>query len=248
MVWYFVHVLGTLVWDAFRLSRLSPDDKILELLVLRQQLLILHRHQKREPSISSSEKLIPLSLLGQICNMGKTGKAQLKQLILIFKPETLMRWHQALEKKKRTIAYTPKTPERPTIEPNIVQLILRMAEENRWGHRKIEGDLQKLSYSISDEAVRKLHRLHHILTISERKGTNSCQAFLNYYRKTFLPCDFFTVGTIRLQTLYGFFFIEIATRRGHIMGTTSYQTHQWVALVVRHLIWKTETTTFTHLV
>ena len=159
-----------------------------------------------------------------------------------------MRWHQALAKKKRTIAYTPKTPERPTIEPNIVQLILRMAEENRWGHRKIEGELQKLSYSISDEAVRKLHRLHHILTISERKGTNSCQTFLNYYRKTFLPCDFFTVGTIRLQTLYGFFFIEIATRRGHIMGTTSYQTHQWVALVVRHLIWKTETTTFTHLV
>ena len=60
---YFVHVLAALVWDAIRLSRLSPDDKTLELLVLRQQLHILPHHQKRRPSISSSEKLILLSLL-----------------------------------------------------------------------------------------------------------------------------------------------------------------------------------------
>jgi hypothetical protein len=41
MVWYFLHLLATLLWDAMRLSRLSPDEKTLELLVLRQQLLIL---------------------------------------------------------------------------------------------------------------------------------------------------------------------------------------------------------------
>ncbi len=241
MVWYFVYVLATLVWDAFRLSRLSPDDKTLELLVLR-------RHQKREPSISFCEKLILLSLLDRLCNIGKTGKAQLEQLILVFKPETLIRWHQALIKKKWTFANTQKTPGRPAIDPNVVQLILRIAQENRWGHRKIEGELKKLGYSISDEAIRKLLRHYHIPTVPERKGTSSWRTFLNHYRETLLACDFFTVDTIRLQTLYVFFFIEIATRRVHIMGITPHPTHQWVTQQARHLMSKTEATIFTHVI
>src|SRR5688572_25592363 len=133
MVWYFVHVLATLFWDAMRLSRLSPDEKTLELLVLRQQLLILRRHQKRGPSISSGEKLILLTLLDRLCGLGRAGKAHLEQLVLIFKPETLLRWHQASIKQKWTFANSPKTPGRPPIEPEMVQLILRMAPENRWG-------------------------------------------------------------------------------------------------------------------
>ena len=74
--------------------------------------------------------------------MGKTGKAQREQLILIFKSETLIRWHQALIKKKWTFANARKTPGRLAIEPTIVQFILRMAQENRCGHHKIEGEFK----------------------------------------------------------------------------------------------------------
>ena len=109
MIWYIVHLVITLLWDAVRLSWLSPDDKTLELLALRQQLLMLRRHQKRGPSITRGEKLMLLTLVDQLCDMGKAGKAQLDQLILIFQPATLLRWHQALVKKKWTFANTPKT-------------------------------------------------------------------------------------------------------------------------------------------
>jgi putative transposase len=123
-----------------------------------------------------------------------------------------------------------------------------MAQENRWGHRKIEGELKKLGYSISDEAVRKLLRQHHIPALPERKSTSSWRTFLNHYRETLLACDFFTVETIRLQTLYVFFFIELATRRVHIMGITPHPTQSWVSQQARHLMWKTEETKFTHLI
>lgn len=102
-----------------------------------------------------------------------------------------------------------------------------MAQENRCGHRKIEGELKKLGHSIRDEAVRKLLRHHHIPPVPEQKVTSSWRTFLNHHRETLVACDFFTVDTIRLQTLYVFFFIEIATRRVHIMGITPYPTHQW---------------------
>jgi putative transposase len=248
MVWYFLYGLVSLLWDALRLSRLSPDDKTLELLVLRQQLLILRRHQKRGPAITFSEKFILLTLVDRLCGLGGAGKARLEQLILIFKPETLLRWHQALVKKKWTFLSTPKTPGRPAIEPAVVQLILRMANENRWGHRKIEGELKKLGYRISDETIRKLLRQHHIPPLAERKSSLSWHTFLNHYRKTLLACDFFTVETIRFQTLYVFFFIELGTRRVHLMGITPHPTQQWVTQQARQLIWKTEAPTFTHLI
>lgn len=123
---------------------MSPDEKTLGLLVLRQQLLILRRHQKRGPSINSGEKLILLTLLDRLCGPGRAGKAQLEQPVLIFKPETLLRWHQALIKQKWMFANSPKTPGRPLIELEMAQLIFRRARENRWGHRKIQGGVEEV--------------------------------------------------------------------------------------------------------
>jgi hypothetical protein len=64
MVWYIIHTVVTLLWDGIRLSGLSVDDKTIEILVLRQQLLILRRHQKRGPSIILISLLEPLFRFG----------------------------------------------------------------------------------------------------------------------------------------------------------------------------------------
>src|SRR5262249_50271041 len=44
---------------------------------------------------------------------------------------------------------------------------------------------------------------------------------MTHYRDQILACDFFTVETLFLQTLYVFFFIELGSRRVHFAGCTS---------------------------
>jgi len=195
---------------------MAADDKTIEVLLLRQQLLILRRHQKRGPSISQGEKFILLSLLEPMYRLGRAQQARLAQLVLIFKPDTLLRWHRALVKKKGTFANTPKMPGRPPTDPQLVQLILRLARENRWGDDRIEGELRKLGYRISHETVRKILRSHDIPPVPARKSTTSWRTFLNHYKDTLLACDFFTVETIALQTLYVLFFIEVCDTRSPI--------------------------------
>ena len=41
MVWYVVFVLTSLIFDVFRLVRMSPDEKDMEILLLQQQLMIV---------------------------------------------------------------------------------------------------------------------------------------------------------------------------------------------------------------
>ena len=52
-----------------------------------------------------------------------------------------------------------------------------------------------------------------------------------------LACDFFTVETITLQTLYVLFFIEIGSRRVHLAGCTSTPDNAWVTQQARQFTW-----------
>ena len=120
MIWYLVLLVASLFWDSLRFSHLSPDDKTLELLLLRQQVLILRRHQKRGPPVTRSEKLILLTLVAQFRPFADLRKVHLGQLILIFKLETLLSWHRTLVRRKWTFNNTPKRPGRPPTDPQLV--------------------------------------------------------------------------------------------------------------------------------
>src|SRR5262249_44666715 len=136
--------------------------------------------------------------------------------------------HRELVKRRWTFANTPKTPGRRSTDPQLVQLIVRLARENRWGDDKIAGELKKLGYRVSHETVRKILRSHNLRPVLARRRTTTWRTFLNHYKDTPLACDFFTVETIGLQTLYVLFFIEVSTRRVHIMGTTPQPSQHWV--------------------
>ena len=250
MIWFLIHQVASLLWDSLRFSRMSPDSKTLELLLLRQQLLILRRHQKRGPSITHSEKFILLTLIEQVRRFANLQQEQLEQLMLIFKPETLLRWHRELVRKKWTFSNAPKASGRPSTDPQLVLLILRMARENRWGDDRIEGELKKLGYRISHETIRKILRSHGVLPLPARSASSNWRSFLTHYKDTFLACDFFTVETIRLQTLYVLFFIELGTRRVHIAGITAHPSQTWVSQQARQIQWdfQEEECAFTHLI
>jgi putative transposase len=50
-----------------------------------------------------------------------------------------------------------------------------------------------------------------------------------------LACDFFVVETVFPKTLYVLFFIEVATRRVHVAGTTGRPNSAWVTQRGRNL-------------
>ena len=88
------------------------------------------------------------------------------------------------------------------------------------GYRKIEGELLKLGYDVGKTTIKEILRRHGILPGPER-GRSSWRAFLKHYRHQMIACDFFTVETVLLHTLYVLFFIELGTRRVHVVGCTS---------------------------
>jgi len=52
-----------------------------------------------------------------------------------------------------------------------------------------------------------------------------------------LACDFLTVETLGLHTVYILFFIELGTRRVHCAGCTAHPDRAWVTQQARQLTW-----------
>ena len=74
----------------------------------------------------------------------------------VVRPETLLRWHRELVRKKWKQRRTGH-PGRPAIEPDVRDLIVRLGRENpRWGYQRIRGELRKLEFRISATTVRTI--------------------------------------------------------------------------------------------
>jgi hypothetical protein len=88
--------------------------------------------------------------------------------MLIFKPDTILRWHREMVRRKWTFKRNGKLG-RPRISVELEALIVRMAKENsRCGYGKIQGELLKLGYELSLLSVRNVLKRHRITPISER--------------------------------------------------------------------------------
>ena len=61
---------------------------------------------------------------------------------------------------------------------------------------------------------------------------------MDHYKEQILACDFFTVETIWLQTIYVLFFIELGTRHVHIAGITTNPKEIWISQQARQVIWE----------
>ena len=114
-------------------------------------------------------------------------------------------------------------------------LILRLGRENpRWGYQRIRGELLKLELRVSATTIRRI-LLRGGLGPAPRRSGPTWAEFLRSQAAGILACDFFTVETLRLRTIYVLFFIELSTRRVHLAGATAHPDSAWVTQQARNL-------------
>lgn len=205
-------------------SRSSELAKDVELLVLRHQLVVLRR-QERRVSMRPADRAFLAALARVLPQRRRHG--------LIVTPQTLLRWHRELVRRKS--AQPRRSPGRPAVDERIRQLILRFARENpRWGYPRIVGELQKLGLRVSPSTVRRLLLAAGLKPAPRRSGP-SWRAFLERQAASMIACDFFTVETISLRRFYVLFFIELESRYVHLAGCTTNPTGGWVTQQARNL-------------
>jgi transposase InsO family protein len=205
-------------------SRLQ-DEKDIELLVLRHQVKVLQRHVKR-PRLHRLDRVL-LAAASRAMPRSQWSS-------FLVRPETLLRWHRELVRKKWTNKKTGH-PGRPPIEPEVRDLIVRLGRENpRWGYQRIRGELMKLEIRISATTIRTI-LLRRGLYPAPRRAGPTWTEFLRSQAAGILATDFFTVETVRLKTIFVLFFIELQTRRVHVVGATAHPDSAWVTQQVRNL-------------
>jgi putative transposase len=110
-------------------------------------------------------------------------------------------------------------------------------ENPRWGYRRIQGELRKLGLRISATSIRTILRAAGSRP-APRRAAPSWREFLGAQAKGIVACDFFTVETAWLRTLYVFFAIEVGSRRMVWARSTANPDAGWVAQQGRNLLLK----------
>jgi putative transposase len=248
MFWFALCHLFSCLVDLFTVRHLTDAQKDIQILLLRQQVRVL-QHKARQPKrFSSLEKTLLAALVAKLRRTTSDFRAQI-QPVLIFSPDTVIRWQRELVRRKWTFRRKAAVG-RPRIAPDLEALVLQLAQENaRWGYDRIEGELLKLGYSIDRSTIRHLLKRHQLPPAPQRQPKSTWRTFLRHYQHQMLSCDFFTVETLWLKTVYVFFFIELGTRRVHIAGCTEHPTSNWIMQQARQLCWSFEDggPTFRHL-
>jgi hypothetical protein len=201
----------------------------IELVALRQEVRVLRRQVKRT-AWQPGDRLV-LSGLSRCLPRAAWSR-------LPVRPETLLRWHRELVRRRWTAFGRRRGPGRPPLPADVRDLIGRLATENpRWGYQRIRGELLKLGHDVSATAIRTTLRRSGVPPAPRRAGL-AWRAFLRAHAGAILECDFFTVETVRLQTLHVLFFLEVHTRRVFITGCTAHPTAAWVTQQARNVCWQ----------
>src|SRR5262249_58293903 len=90
----FVFLLITRTASWLELSRRQETSRIAEILILRHQLAVLQRRQPRRPDLDWADRALLATLLAVI------PKARRHGLRLLVTPDTVLRWHRDIIRRR----------------------------------------------------------------------------------------------------------------------------------------------------
>src|SRR6266699_3144732 len=133
---------------ALRLSGREEAWKTAEILILRHQVAVLQRRQPHRPKLSWADRALLAALVGVI------PKARRHRLRLLVTPDTILRWHRDILRRRWATSSMRGRTGRPATRRNIKALVLRLARENTgWGYRRIHGELAGLGVEVAASTV-----------------------------------------------------------------------------------------------
>ncbi|MET9246169.1 hypothetical protein [Nonomuraea sp. NPDC003709] len=136
----------TNTFAALRLLPTSGRDKDVEILALRHQITVLERQLGADTRVrfAPEDRTFLAALLTSL------PREILRRLRLLVRPDTVLRWHRDLMKRRHAHTCRPKRHGRPPTVHSIRALILRLVRENPgWGYRRVHGDLTTLGIKVA---------------------------------------------------------------------------------------------------
>ena len=226
----FVFLLITRTATWLGLSRREETWRIAEILILRHQLVVLQRRQPGRPGLNWADRALLAILLGVI------PKARRQGLRLLVTPDTILRWHRDIVRRRWAARSMRGKTGRPATRRNIKTLVLRLARENpEWGYRRLHGELAGLGVKIAASTVWEILKKAGI-DPAPRRSAPTWSQFLRSQAEAILACDFFTADLLDGTQAYVLAVIEHATRRIRILGVTLHPTGEWTAQQARNLM------------
>jgi putative transposase len=187
-------------------------DLVLEVLTLRQQVLILQRTHPR-PRLTRADRVF-WTFLSSVWG-------DWKRSLILFQPKTVVGW------QRKSFCWfwrwkSHRQAGRPQLAPETVALIRSMWRENPlWGAPKIERELLKLGIRVSQSTIQKYQ---------PRDKTPRGQRWMTFLRnhlRSVVAVDFFTVPTVTFRVLYVFIILHHERRRVLHFNITESPTAAW---------------------
>ena len=208
-----IFVIG--LWTLLRAWLLGSTTIALENLALRHQLLVLQRSVVR-PHLSRWDRILWVWL----SRLWTDWRASL----VIVQPATVLAWHRRGFQLYWRWRSRASSVGRPRLDPELRQLIRRMARENpTWGRRRIRAELALLGYCVAELTVaRYMHR-------TSPRPSPTWRAFLTSHARDIVAVDFFLVPTLTFRLLFVFVVLRHDRRELLHLNVTEHPTAVWTA-------------------
>ena len=203
------------LWTFLRAVLFGPATIALENLALRHQLRVLQRSVRR-PRLARWDRVFWVWL--------SRVWASWRSSLVIVQPATVLAWHRQGFRLYWRWKSRAKPVGRPRLDPELRQLIRRMARENpTWGRRRIRAELALLGYEVAELTVAKyMHR-------TATQPSPTWRAFLASHARDIVAVDFFLVPTLTYRLLFAFVVLHHHRRELLHLHVTDQPTAVWTA-------------------